>query len=171
VLDADGLNRLAAMPEWPKRLPAAAILTPHAGEMARLMGIAMADMRERDRVELAQEMSAAWGCVLLLKGAYTVVAAPDGRCALLPFANPALATAGSGDVLSGVIAALLGQGLAPFEAAALGGFLHAAAGAFAGAEAGLLAHEIADLIPVIWRGLRGRSLGTAVAHAGHSSAI
>jgi NAD(P)H-hydrate epimerase len=88
-----------------------------------------------------------------LKGAYTVIAAPDGRCAILPFANPALATAGSGDVLSGIIVALLGQGVPPYEAAVLGGYLHAAAGQRSGLQAGLLAGEIADWVPEVMDGL------------------
>ena len=147
VIDADGLNLLADMPGWPGRLPSSTVLTPHPGEMARLMGAPLGEVKGRDRVTLAQEKAAQWNCVVLLKGAYTVVAGPDGRCAILPFANPALATAGSGDVLSGVIVALLGQGLAPFEAAVLGGYLHAAAGQETGLQAGLLAGEIADLLP------------------------
>jgi NAD(P)H-hydrate epimerase len=154
VIDADGLNLLAAMDGWPERLPANTVLTPHPGEMARLMGVSLPEVRERKRVELAQEMADEWNCVVLLKGAYTVIAAPDGRCAILPFANPALATAGSGDVLSGVIVALLGQGLAPFEAAALGGYLHAAAGQESGLQAGLLAGEIADWLPEVIDELR-----------------
>jgi NAD(P)H-hydrate epimerase len=91
---------------------------------------------------------------VLLKGAHTVIAAPDGRCAILPIANPALATAGSGDVLSGVIVSLLGQGLAPFEAAALGGYLHAAAAQESGVQAGLLSGEIADWLPEVIAMLR-----------------
>jgi NAD(P)H-hydrate epimerase len=153
VLDADGLNSLAQMASWPDRLPAGTILTPHLGEMARLTGRPLAELRKLDRVALAQEMAAAWRCVLLLKGAYTVVAAQDGRCAILPFANPVLATAGSGDVLSGIIVALLGQGLASYEAAVLGGYLHGAAGQYSGRTAGLLAGEIADLLPEVWQQL------------------
>jgi NAD(P)H-hydrate epimerase len=118
------------------------------------MGAPFSDVKDRERVSLAQEKAAEWRCVVLLKGAYTVIAAPDGRCAILPFANPALATAGSGDVLSGVIVSLLGQGLAPFEAAALGGYLHAAAGQLADIQAGLLAGEIADWLPEVMDTLR-----------------
>jgi NAD(P)H-hydrate epimerase len=113
------------------------------------MGVPPADLKGRERVALAGEKAAEWGCVVLLKGAYSVIAAPDGRCAILPFANPALATAGSGDVLSGVIVSLLGQGLEPYEAAALGGYLHAAAGQQAGIQAGLLAGEMADWLPEV----------------------
>lgn len=154
VIDADGLNILAGMADWPKRLPTNTVLTPHPGEMARLMGVPLGQVKDHDRVGLAREKAAEWKCVVLLKGAFTVVAAPDGRVMILPFATPALATAGSGDVLSGVIVALLGQGLDPFEASALGAFLHAAAGQEADVEAGLLAGEIADWLPDIIEQLR-----------------
>jgi NAD(P)H-hydrate epimerase len=109
-------------------------------------------------VALAQEKAAEWRCVLLLKGAYTVIAAPDGRSAILPFANPALATAGSGDVLAGIIVSLLGQGLAVFEAAVLGGYLHGAAAELPGVTGGLLAAEIADWVPEVVETLRGNRL-------------
>jgi hydroxyethylthiazole kinase-like uncharacterized protein yjeF len=155
IVDADGLNLLSEMDDWPGRLPAETVLTPHPGEMSRLMGVSVGEVMKQDRVALAVEKAAEWGCVVLLKGAYTVIAAPDGRCAILPFANPALATAGSGDVLSGVIVSLLGQGLAPYEAAALGGYLHAAAGQQAGLQAGLLSGEIADWLPDVIDLLRG----------------
>lgn len=147
VLDADGLNGLAQLANWPDLLPPDSILTPHPAEMARLMGIPLADLSGRDRVEVAQEQARAWGQVVLLKGAYTVVAAADGRVSILPFANPALAVGGSGDVLSGIIVALLGQGVRPYEAAVLGGYLHGMAGALYPGDTGLLAGELADLVP------------------------
>ena len=156
VVDADGLNTLVEMKDWPGRLPANTVLTPHPGEMARLIGAPLGDVKKMDRVELAREKAAAWGHVLLLKGAYTVVAAPDGRAVVQPFAHPILSTAGSGDVLAGVIVALLGQGLAPYEAAVLGAYLHGAAGSLAAEEvgdAGLLAAEIADWVPEVRRRL------------------
>ncbi len=149
VIDADGLNLLAARPGWQSMLPPGTILTPHPGEMARLMGVSLGEVKERDRVELAREKAVEWGCTLLLKGAYTVVAAPDGRAGLLPVANPVLATAGSGDVLSGLIVAMLGQGLQPYRAAALAGFLHGAAGEASGVQAGMLASDLADLVPAV----------------------
>lgn len=154
VIDADGLNLLARQPDWPQRLPAHTILTPHPGEMARLMG---ADMQTADRVELAQTQARAWGHVVVLKGAYTVVAAPDGRAHIIPFANPILGTAGSGDVLAGAIAGLLAQGMSPIDAAALGAYLHGAAGQLASAtlgDAGLLAGELADWLPQVRHALR-----------------
>lgn len=156
VVDADGLNTLAEMEDWAGRLPANTVLTPHPGEMARLVGAPLGEVKEMDRVELAREKAAAWGHVVLLKGAYTVVAAPDGRAAVQPFAHPILSTAGSGDVLAGVIVALLGQGLPPYEAAVLGGYLHGAAGRLAAddvGDAGLLAAEIADWVPDVRRRL------------------
>lgn len=153
IIDADGLNLLADMSAWPKRVPENTILTPHLGEMARLVGTRLADLKAQDRVDLAREKAREWNCIILLKGAYTVIAVPDGRCTILPFANPALATAGSGDVLSGAIVSLLGQGLAPYEAAVTGGYLHAAAAQLAGIDAGLLAGELADLIPEVRQAL------------------
>jgi ADP-dependent NAD(P)H-hydrate dehydratase / NAD(P)H-hydrate epimerase len=152
VVDADGLNLLAATADWPAKLPPETILTPHPGEMARLMDVSAAEVKEADRVELARKKAAEWHCVLLLKGAYTVVAAPDGRCSLMPFANPVLATAGSGDVLAGVIVALRAQGLDAFDAAVLGAYWHGAAGELASeavGRAGLLAGEIADWLPEV----------------------
>jgi NAD(P)H-hydrate epimerase len=124
--------------------------------MARLAGSSLSEIKARDRVELAREKAAEWDCVVLLKGAFTIVAAPGGRCAILPFANPALAVAGSGDVLSGIVVALLGQKLPPFEAAVLGGYLHAAAAQISGVDVGLLAGEIADLVPEVMEILKTR---------------
>jgi ADP-dependent NAD(P)H-hydrate dehydratase / NAD(P)H-hydrate epimerase len=119
--------------------------------MARLVGLTMAEMKQEDRVALALRQAQVWGHVVLLKGAYTVIAAPDGRATLLPFATPVLSTAGSGDVLAGVIVALLGQGLVPYDAAVLGGYLHGAAGQLseeAGIKTGVLASDIADWVMI-----------------------
>ena len=156
VLDADGLNGLARQRHFLKSLPPQTILTPHMGEMASLIGLTRSQISEIDRIEATQEKAAEWGCVILLKGAYTVIAAPNGRTVVLPFANPLLATAGSGDVLSGVIAALAGRGLNPFDAAVLGGWIHASAGELGRerfGESGMLASELADLIPIVTKGL------------------
>lgn len=150
VIDADGLNLLAQREDWPHVMRPNMVLTPHPGEMARLCDLPLAEIREADRVELGRKQAAEWGCTVLLKGAYTVIAAPDGRCALLPFANPVLGTAGSGDVLAGVITALLGQGCRPYEAAVAGGYLHGMAGELmrqSMGDAGALASEIGDQIP------------------------
>ncbi len=147
VIDADGLNNLARLDDWPRLLPEQTVLTPHPAEMARLCGLTVAQVVER-RWDLAREKAREWGAVLLVKGPYTVIAHPDGRLAVLPVATPALATAGTGDVLAGAIAGLLAQGLEPFDAACLGAWLHGRAGLLcqeavgpAGALAGdLLAH-------------------------------
>ena len=117
------------------------------------MGVGVEEIKTGDRLDLAKQAALEWDCVLLLKGAYSVIASPDGRCTILPFANPALATAGSGDVLSGIIVSLLGQGLSPYEAAILGGYLHGAAAQLAGVDAGLLAGEIADWVPEVRQAL------------------
>ncbi|MCA9932869.1 MAG: NAD(P)H-hydrate dehydratase [Ardenticatenaceae bacterium] len=158
VIDADGLNMLAQMDAWHKRLPPRTILTPHPGEMARLMGDAPStDISEPDRIELARAKAREWGHVVVLKGAYTVVAEPNGRCHVIPFANPILGVAGSGDVLAGVMAGLLAQGVGAYETAVLGAYLHGAAGQLASEEmgdAGLLAAELADYLPEVRRRLQ-----------------
>lgn len=118
VLDADALTWLASEAEWWQRVPhGALVLTPHTGEMARLTGREVADI-EADPVAVAAESAATWGQTVVLKSTSTVVASADGSAKALP-ANPALATAGTGDVLSGVIAAFLAQGLSGPDAAAL----------------------------------------------------
>ena len=149
IIDADGLNILAELENWPGRLPARSVLTPHPGEMARLMGCSVADV-EGDRINAARSQAGKWGQVVVLKGAYTVVAEPDGRTAVVPFANPGLATAGSGDVLAGTIVALRAQGLGAFEAAAAGAYLHGLAGDIARAEigpAGMVAGDLLACLP------------------------
>jgi NAD(P)H-hydrate epimerase len=149
VIDADGLNALAAMADGAERVPANAVLTPHPGELARLMGKPVAEVQKR-RLEVAGEAAARFGCTVVLKGAHSVIAAADGRTSLSPWANPLLATAGSGDVLAGIIAGYLAQGAEPFEAACLGVYLHGAAGEVLRedyGEAGLLAGEIAARLP------------------------
>ncbi len=154
VVDADGLNILARLPDWPSLLPPGTILTPHPGEMSRLMGISLGELKARDRVATAQEQAQAWGHIVLLKGAYTVVARPSGEAMIIPFANPALAVGGSGDVLGGIIVSLLGQGMAAYEAAVLGAYLHGAAAALYPGSAGLLSGELADLVPQALEQLR-----------------
>lgn len=157
VVDADGLNILAKMEDWPKRLPPEGILTPHPGEIARLMGCATGDV-QANRVAVAQEQAAAWGQTIVLKGAYTVVATPDGRTGIEPFANPGLATAGTGDVLAGAIVALRAQGLSAFEAAAAGAYLHGLAGELARADlgaAGMVAGDVLARLPRAWQSIVG----------------
>jgi hydroxyethylthiazole kinase-like uncharacterized protein yjeF len=130
VVDADGLKLLAKLEHWPELLPERTVLTPHPGEMAVLMGLAKDDI-QRDRVQIARQAAAGWRHVVVLKGAHTVVADPQGPCAILPFATPALARAGTGDVLAGAIAGLLAQGMDAWRAAVAGAFLHGRAGELA----------------------------------------
>jgi hydroxyethylthiazole kinase-like uncharacterized protein yjeF len=156
VVDADGLNLLAKVENWWKLLAPGTILTPHPGEMARLIGSETLDV-QADRIGCATEMAARWGHVVVLKGAHTVVAAPDGRVVVLPFANPAMATAGSGDVLAGAVVGMRAQGLAAFEAALAGAYLHGLAGELARAalgDAGVVAGDLVGFLPLAISRLR-----------------
>lgn len=157
VIDADGLNFLSDSADpWWERLSAKAILTPHPGEMARLTDHSSKHIQE-NRVEIAIESATKWNKVVVLKGAFTVVAYPDGRSMLSPFANPAMATAGTGDVLAGTIAGLLAQELTLDDAAALGVYLHGLAGQRAVAEfgnAGMLASDLLPELPKAIKALR-----------------
>ncbi len=149
VVDADALNILAQIDQWWRRVPAPAVLTPHPGEMSRLTKIDR-DQIEADRLGIARKFAAVWGQVVVLKGAFTIIAAPDNHAIVMPFANPALATAGSGDVLAGVIVSMRAQGLAAYEAAIVGAFLHGLAGEIARREmgsSGVMAGDLLDRLP------------------------
>ena len=156
VIDADGLNTLAQTPQWWERLADMAILTPHPGEMARLTGKSTRDV-QADRIGIAVESAARWNKIVVLKGAHTVVAYPDGRAMLSPFANPGLATAGTGDVLAGGIAGLLSQGASPEGAAALGVYLHGLTGERVRdrlGDTGIVASDLLAELPLAVRSLR-----------------
>ena len=116
IFDADGLKLLAKLPDWSKLLPAPAILTPHPGEMSVLTGMAIEEI-QKDRLNVARKFAQEWGHVVVLKGAFTVIAAPDGRTTTIPVATPALARAGTGDVLAGLITGLRAQGVDAYDAA------------------------------------------------------
>ncbi|MHB8577560.1 MAG: NAD(P)H-hydrate dehydratase, partial [Dehalococcoidia bacterium] len=149
VLDADALNYLAGVDGWWKRLRPGCVLTPHPGEMARLTGKTVADVQAA-RLATASDAAAAWQQTVVLKGAGTIVAAPDGRAWLSPFSTAALASGGTGDVLAGLIAALIAQGLAAPEAACCGVFLHGTAGDLLRKElgdAGVLASDVLAALP------------------------
>lgn len=155
VVDADALNALAQLGLSPAALPPSSILTPHPGEMARLTGLSTAAVNA-DRWAVARRFAGSWGQIVVLKGAHTVIAHPNGWLAISPFADAALATAGSGDVLAGILVALLAQGLEPWAAAQVGVYLHALAGRLAAQSQGptLLAGDIARFVPqalVQWR--------------------
>lgn len=163
VIDADGLNALAAQPDWAQRLPSQCVLTPHPAEMARLCGMSVAAVLA-DRWELARRMATSWQCTVLLKGPYTVIAAPTGELAVLPVATAALASAGAGDVLAGVIGGLLAQGMAPFAAACTGAWLHGMAGMTCAEEigvAGVTASDLLAVLPRIQQRLRRSSTSVA----------
>jgi len=159
VIDADALNALADAQSWELAPQMLAVLTPHPGEMARLLHISTADVNA-DRIGVACRAAQQWRVVVVLKGAHTVIAAPDGRARVNPFATPALATAGTGDVLAGVIASLLAQGLAPFDAATAGAYLHGLAGQMVADEigaAGAVAGDLLERLPVCLRRLASGS--------------
>ncbi|HEX3511465.1 MAG TPA: NAD(P)H-hydrate dehydratase [Solirubrobacteraceae bacterium] len=165
VLDADALNAHAGRLEELVDRPAPAVLTPHAGEMGRLLDRGSEEV-ERERLRSAREAAQRSGCVVVLKGDDTLVADPAGRVAVSGAGTPALATAGSGDVLTGVIAALLAQGLDAFTAAAAGVWLHAQAGREAarklGVVEGVIASDVIDALPrarAAWAG-DGTAAGT-----------
>jgi NAD(P)H-hydrate epimerase len=142
IIDADGLNALAKLENWPKLLPKDTILTPHPKEFARLAGLDSTETVQADRLGIASKYAQQWKAIVVLKGAYTVIAHPDGRAALSPFATPTLATAGTGDVLAGAIAGLRAQGLDAYQAAQCGVWLHGWAGAYGVLGRGALASEV-----------------------------
>jgi NAD(P)H-hydrate epimerase len=159
VLDADALNILNKISEWPHKIPVNAILTPHPGEMSRLTGLSIEEI-QKDRMGVAIHYAKEWQRVVVLKGAFTVIAGADGRCRVSPFVNPGLATAGTGDVLAGVIAGLAGQELELFDAAALGVYLHGAAGEKVKAElgdTGTLASDLLPALPLIIKQLKSKA--------------
>ena len=155
VIDADGLNLLGLRPDVLARLPRPAILTPHPGEFSRLTGLPTAEVLKR-RLELAPSFAVRHNVVLVLKGYRTLVAAPDGRVFINPTGNPGLATGGSGDVLSGIIASLLAQLKDPLLAAVAGVYLHGLSGDLAAgalSEKALVAGDIIRYLPKALRRL------------------
>jgi len=149
VVDADGLKLIKRISGWPDLLPENSVLTPHPGEMAVLTERPKSDI-QADRVAAAMSWAKTWGHVVVLKGAFTVVASPDGRTTVMPFASPALARAGTGDVLAGAIVGFRAQGLKAYQSAVMGSFLHGRAGELAaemvGSDASVLAGDVADAL-------------------------
>ena len=156
VIDADGLNALADSRRSKGRLTRNRVLTPHPGELGRLTG-KTADAINADRAGSARKAAKEWGAIVVLKGAHTVVAHPDGRVSEDPHEVPALASGGTGDVLSGIIGGLIAQGSDPFTAAVTGVYIHAAAGrqiAQRIGDSGLLAGDLLTEIPTVMNVLR-----------------
>jgi hydroxyethylthiazole kinase-like uncharacterized protein yjeF len=152
IIDADGLKLLSQLTDWYSYLPEDTILTPHPGEMALMMDGSIGEI-QADRIGAARKWAKTWGHIVVLKGAFTVVAAPDGEITVIPVATPALARAGTGDVLTGAIAGFRAQGLAAYPSAILGCYVHGRAGELAadilGTTAGVLAGDIADLLSAV----------------------
>ncbi len=156
VIDADGLNSIKTCPEKflnAKRTP---IITPHVGEMSRLTKMSISDIKEnRERVALG--FSKKYNCVTVLKDSVTVIASPEGKCMTLDRENSALAKGGSGDVLSGIIASLSAQGLAPYDAALCGAIIHSEAGLAASgimAEESVLPSDVITCLSAVFKELR-----------------
>jgi len=150
VIDADGLNALAGNPEILKQVKQPIVLTPHPGEMARLAGVTTRSVQQ-GRLNLARSLASAWKVVLVLKGAGTITADPEENIYINPTGNPGMATGGSGDVLTGIIAGLMAQGVEAAWAAAAGVYLHGLAGDLAAKEKGmmgLIAGDILDVLPM-----------------------
>ncbi|MEJ2253531.1 MAG: NAD(P)H-hydrate dehydratase [Nitrospirota bacterium] len=152
VVDADGINALEGKAALLRKARAPVILTPHPGEFSRLTGMGVKEI-ESDRVEAALRFAKTSGAYIILKGVPTVVADPAGEALLNPTGNAALAKGGTGDVLTGMVAALLGQGLSPLEAAVLGVYAHGLAGEIAACEKDMrsvLATDVADAVPGVF---------------------
>ncbi|MBI3162430.1 MAG: NAD(P)H-hydrate dehydratase [Chloroflexi bacterium] len=156
VIDADGLRHLARIPNWHKKLSAFAVLTPHPGEMSVLTGLSK-DETQNNREGIALKYAKEWGHVVVLKGAFTVIASPDGHMTVIPVGTPALAHAGTGDVLAGLIVGLRAQGLDAYDSAVAGAYIHARAGILAaedlGTTASVLASDVLNNIPDAISGL------------------
>ena len=152
VIDADGIIALSKLPDYRRKLPRDTILTPHPGEMSRLTSIDISEIL-KNPLRHARDLSRRTGSIVLLKGGCTVIAAPDGRMTLNATGNSGMATAGSGDVLTGIIAALLCQGLNAYDAARVGAFVHGRAGDLAAQKCGrmgLIASDLIQFLPDVW---------------------
>ncbi len=149
VVDADGLRHIEQIPDWHKKLNKMSILTPHVGEMAVLTGLSKKEI-QANRNEVALKYAKEWSHVVVLKGAFTVIATPDGKMTVIPVATSALARAGTGDVLAGMIVGLRAQGLDSYDAAVAGAYIHAQAGLLAaddlGASASVMAGDVLEYI-------------------------
>jgi len=153
VVDADALNFLASTQSWEHHFPGLAILTPHPGEMARLTGLSVSEILD-NRIEVVQEYARKWNKIVVLKGAFTVVGFPGGEVKQSPFANPAMATAGTGDVLGGLLSGLLAQEISLNNTVTLGVYLHGLAGELVRDELGDAGMLAGDLLPEIPRAVK-----------------
>jgi NAD(P)H-hydrate epimerase len=157
VIDADGLNNLSTIPEWWKLLKSPTVITPHPGELSGLTGKSTLTIQS-DRINISREYSKLWNVTLVLKGALTVISSPSNLTSISPFINPGLATAGTGDVLTGIISGLIAQGSQVFPAACSGVYLHGHAGNLttnALGISGIIASDIVNSIPSAIMSLTG----------------
>jgi len=149
VIDADGLKLLAKIPDWPKILPENSILTPHPGEMEILTGVSKEKI-QANRLSVAEHFAKEWKQIVVLKGAFTIIADPSGSTTTIPVATPALSRAGSGDVLAGMIVGYRAQGMDAYNSAIAGAWYHAKAGMLAaetmGGETSIMAGDIINAI-------------------------
>jgi len=149
VIDGDGLNLLSKINNWWTKFDGEVVLTPHPGEMSRLTSLTIEEIQS-NRENTAKSFAKKWGMVVVLKGANTAVASPTGEVGISPFANPALATAGTGDILSGIIAGLASQGLSNFDASCCGVYIHGLIGEMSKekiGEAGVIASDLLPFLP------------------------
>lgn len=155
LIDADGLNILALKKELLENLPPNTVLTPHPGEMARLTNLSISHIKEQ-KENICSHYARRWRVVLVLKGAPTLVASPAGEVMENTTGNPGMATAGSGDVLTGIVVGLMAQKLSPFEAATFGVFLHGLSGDLAKehlTEEAMIAGDLIRYLPMAWKKL------------------
>jgi NAD(P)H-hydrate epimerase len=152
IIDADGLRIIKTIERWWEKMPDQTILTPHPGEMAVLTGLSVAEVQS-DRVAIASHHAKLWQKTIILKGAVTIIAGPNGYCTIIPIASPALATAGTGDVLAGLVTGFCAQGVKSTEAAILAAYIHASAGQLAEKQYGqsfsATATDVLDHIPPV----------------------
>lgn len=156
VIDADALNAFSSNRNYLNRIPKKSILTPHVKELERLVGRCSNTF---ERIQKAKDLASYLHCYIVLKGAWTVVITPEGKCYFNPTGNPGMATAGSGDVLTGILTSLLAQGYTPEEACRLGTYVHGLAGDIAAernGEISMSATDIVDALPEAWKKLTGK---------------
>jgi len=156
IIDADALNAIAQDKQATFGNPSEMVFTPHPKELSRLLGISVSDIQS-DRIAAAEKARDRFGCNIVLKGARTVVATVDGATWIIPCGNPGMATAGAGDVLSGIIGSLLAQGVHAPHAAVAGAYIHAAAGDYAAdsyGEDGMVASNIMEALPMVLADIR-----------------
>lgn len=160
ILDADALNIFSEMGDWHKKLSTNAILTPHPGEMSRLTGLSI-DKIQKKRKEIALKFAKKWSKTIILKGAETIIASPKGDLYTSPFSNPLLATAGTGDVLAGIITGLLAQGLSLIDASITGVYIHGIAAEKLKekfGDRGMVATDLIEILPEIFKQLSQKSV-------------